>query len=147
MIAAALRTEMDLFWQHALERSERDTLARCAVATQHLAQGLGVDCSDESLPSMRAMAELLDRAASAQPAALLAYRALAEHLVAQVLPSSAASAAREHALDSIDDLVEDPADLPVLRTALNTFCSHFQRLCQEATRAPRRRADLTASAA
>ncbi len=147
MIAAALRTEIDLFWQYALERSEMDTLARCAVATQRLAHGVGDGSGDDSLPSMRAMAELLDRAALAQPAALLAYRALAEHLVAQALPSSAASAAREQALDSIDDLVEDPADLPVLRTALSTFCGHFHRLCQEATRAPRRRADLTASAA
>lgn len=147
MIGAALRTEIDLFWQNAIERSEIDTLSRCAVATQRMAQGLGDGRGDESLPSMRAMAELLDRAAEAQPAALLAYRALAEHLVAQVLPSSAASAAREQALDSIDDLVEDPADLPVLRAALNTFCGHFHRLCQEATRAPRLRADLTASAA
>jgi hypothetical protein len=116
------------------------------MATQHLTHG-DPAVGDEELPAMRLLAELVERAAHCQPAALLAYRALSEQLVAQVKPSARAEAAREEAFDAIDDLVEDPTELPVLRSALHTFCEHFQHLCQEATRAPRRRAALTATAA
>jgi hypothetical protein len=146
MIAAALRTEIDLFCQRALDRADHDALTRCAVATQHLTQGDRA-VGDEELPAMRLLAELVERAAHEQPAALLAYRALSEQLVAQVKHSALAEAAREEALDAIDDLVGDPTELPTLRGALLTFCEHFQHLCQEATRAPRRRAALTATAA
>jgi len=146
MIAAALRTEIDIFCRGALDRAELDALARCAVATQHLTHG-DLLAGAEELPTMHLLAELIDRAVRTQPAALLAYRAFSEHLVAQVRPSSGAEAAREQAFDALDDLVADPTELPVLRGALHTFCEHFQLLCQEATRAPRRRADLTATAA
>ena len=147
MIAAALRTEIDLFCTRVLERSELETLACCALATQRMTQGVRPVTGDDSLPSMRVLADLVDRAARSQPGAFLAYRALAEHLATQVGHAEAADAAREMAFDTIDDLVEDPAELPVLRNALTTFCEHFEHLCQEATRAPRRRDALTASAA
>jgi len=147
MIAAALRNEIDLFCRRALDRADHDALARCAVATQHLTADRNRGVGDEELPAMRHLAELVERAAHSQPAALLAYRALSEQLVAQVNPSPLAEASREEAFDAIDDLVEDPTELPVLRSALRNFCEHFQHLCQEATRAPRRRADLTATAA
>jgi hypothetical protein len=146
MIAAALRTQIDLFCRRALDRTELDSLARCAVATQHLTHGERPLDSDE-LPAMLLLAELVEQAARSKPAAHLAYRALSEQLVAQVKPSPLADAAREEALDAIDDLVGDPTELPVLRSALHTFCEHFEHLCQEATRAPRRRAALTATAA
>jgi hypothetical protein len=146
MIAAALRTEIDLFCHRALDRLDHDSLTRCAVAMLYLTHGdraVGAD----ALPAMRLVAELVERAARSQPAALLAYRALGEQLIAQVKPCPVAEAAREEAFDAIDDLVGDPTELPVLRSALLIFCEHFQHLCQEATRAPRRRADLTATAA
>jgi hypothetical protein len=146
MIAAALRTEIDVFCRRALDRAELDALVPCAVATQCLTQG-GKASSTEELPTMRVLVELVERALRSQPAAFLAYRALSEHLVAQVMSSPVAAAAREDAFDAIDDLVEDPTELPVLRRALLTFCEHFQHLCQEATRAPRRPTDLTATAA
>lgn len=146
MIAAALRTEIDIFCRGALDRAEFDALARCAVATQHLIHG-DQTAGAEELPTMRLLRELVERAAHTQPAALLAYRALSEQLVAQVRPSAGVEGAREEAFDALDDLVADPTELPILRTALHTFCEHFQHLCQEATRAPRRRADLTATAA
>jgi hypothetical protein len=146
MIAAALRTEIDLFCRRALDRAELDALARCAVAAQRLTHGdRAVDA--EELPTMHLLEELVERAARSQPAAFLAYRALSEQLVAQVKSCALAEAAREEAFDAIDDLVGDPTELPVLRSALLTFCEHFQHLCQEATRAPRRRGDLTATAA
>ncbi len=147
MIAAALRTEIDRFCQSALERSEPETLEPCALAAQRLTRGLRCGSGEESLPSMRELGELLDRTAEREPASALACRALTEHLVAQVVPSPGASAAREAALDAIDDLVDDPTCLPVLRSALATFSEHLQRFFQEATRAPRRRGDVTASAA
>lgn len=147
MIAAALRTEIDAFCHGALERYELETLSRCAVAAQRLTQGLRVGGSEGSLPSVRALAELVDRAVRSQPGAFLAYRALTEHLEAQVVQPGGAASAREEAFDAIDDLVDDPTELPVLRNALLTFCEKFQQLCQEATRAPRRLADISASAA
>ncbi|HTQ47208.1 MAG TPA: hypothetical protein VMI75_30845 [Polyangiaceae bacterium] len=146
MIAAALRTEIDLFCLRALDRADHGSLARCALATQRLTHGDRLAGAEE-LPTMRLLAELVQRAARYHPATYLAYRALSEHLVAQVKPSSGAEVAREKAFDALDDLVADPTELPVLRSALHTFCEHFQHLCQEATRAPRGRADLTATAA
>jgi hypothetical protein len=147
MIAAALRTEIDLFCRSTFERSELETLGRCALATQRLTQGLRAGGTEESLPSMRALGELVERAERSQPAVFLAYRAVTEQLAMHVAPSPGAARAREEAFDTIDGLVEDPTELPALRNALSTFCDHFQRLCQEATRAPRRSDDLTASAA
>lgn len=146
MIAAALRTEIDLFSQRALDRVELAAFERCALATQRLTQGGGATGAEE-LPTIRVLAELVERAARCQPAALLAYRAFSEELVAKVMPEAGTAVAREGAFDAIDDLVEDPTELPLLRSALLTFCDHFQHLCQEATRAPRRRGDLTATAA
>lgn len=147
MIAAALRTEIDLFCRSTVERCEHDALARCVFATQRLTQGLRAGGDEESLPSMRALGELVERAVDTQPGVFLAYRAATEELVMHVAPSSGAARAREKAFDTIDDLIEDPTELPAMRDALNTFCDHFQRLCQEATRAPRRSTGLTASAA
>jgi hypothetical protein len=147
MIAAALRTEIDLFCHSAAERSELETLERCALATQRLTQGQRAGGTEESLPSMRALGDLIERAARSQPAVFLAYRAVTEQLALHVAPSPGSARAREEALDTIDDLVEDPTELPELRDAVVTFCDRFQRLCQEAIRAPRRSNDLTASAA
>jgi hypothetical protein len=147
MIAAALRTEIDLFCRSAVERSELETLGRCALATQRLTQGLRAEGTEASLPSMRVLGELVERAMRSQPAVFLAYRAVAEELAMHVASSSGAAWAREEAFDTIDAMVEDPTELPELRNALITFCDHFQRLCQEATRAPRRSLDLTATAA
>lgn len=147
MIAAALRTEIDLFCRSTVERCELDALARCVLAAQRLTQGLRAGGPEESLPSMRALGELLERAVETKPAVFLAFRAATEQLAMHVAPSSGAARAREEAFDTIDDLVEDPTELPALRDALTAFCDHFQRLCQEATRAPRLGTGLTATAA
>jgi hypothetical protein len=147
MIAAALRTEIDLFCRSALERSELETLGRCTLAAQRLTQGLRTGGTEESLPSMRALGELVESAERSQPAVFLAYRAVTEQLAMYVAPSPGAARAREEAFDTIDGLVDDPTELPALRNALITFCDYFHRLCQEAIRAPRRSDDLTASAA
>jgi hypothetical protein len=147
MIAAALRTQIDHFCRDALERSETEALARCALATQRMTQGLQLDGAEKALPSMTALSELVHRALRSHRAAFLAYRALAEQLAMHALPSMAPAAAREDAFDAIDDLVDDPTELPVLRSEVAAFCEHFQRLCQEATRAPRRLVDVSASAA
>jgi hypothetical protein len=119
MIASALRTEIQQFCAEAsVGRLEAD-LARRALAA-HRTEG---------------------------PAAVLAYEALCEYLSAQLGLEGASLDRFEGTLDAIDDLVEDPAELPVLREQLRRFCEQLEQTCQEANRAPRRKPERHVSAA
>jgi len=145
MIASALRSEIQPFCVTACERFPAGDLVRCAASAQRVVRGMRAGTPEDKLPAMRALTSLVERAASEQVAASLAYRALCECMVAQLGLESADGF--EAALDALDDLVQDPAQLPPLRLQLRAFIEHFEQLCQEATRAPRRQPDLSVSAA
>ncbi len=121
MISGALRTEIQRF----------------APRTQDAARDL----------LMRTLATLVERSATDDPAARLAYRAFAEHVAVQLGVLGADGSRVEQALDALDDLVEDPARLPALRQALRAFIQRFELQCDETVHVPRRRADVRVSAA
>jgi hypothetical protein len=92
-----------------------------------------------------ALRVLLERDPEKAPAAFLACQALCESLAAH---AEGASLDRfEATLDAIDDLVQDPAELPALRDSLRRFMQRLEQLGQEATRAPRRQSEHHVSAA
>jgi hypothetical protein len=121
MIASALRAEIQRFLLADADRLLEGDLARVAPGA------------------------LLERDREAAPAAFLACQALCESLAAHFEGRSLDGF--EAMLDAIDDLVQDPAELPVLRESLRRFTQHLEQLCQEATRAPRRQSDRHVSAA
>jgi hypothetical protein len=147
MIACALRTEIQLFCAAASDGLPEADLARCALAAHRLTHGRAVDTAEAALPSARALTLLVERSVKEAPAAFLAYQALSEYLVAQLGLEGGSFDRVEEALDAIDDLVQDPADLPVLRESLRRFTLHFEQLCHEVTRAPRRLSEHHVSAA
>jgi len=147
MIASALRTEVMRLASRISSGTERDQLARCSGSLQRLVRGLSAPASEDALPSLRALASLLERSERDESAECLVYRAFAEHLAAEVGLPSADRDRVEAALDSLDEHVADPRRLAPLRQALRTFAEHFDRFCQEVSRAARRSAVLAASAA
>ncbi|MGD0524292.1 MAG: hypothetical protein ABSE49_04060 [Polyangiaceae bacterium] len=147
MIASALRTEIERFYERATATVVRADFARCAVAAQRLLRGARPAAPEESLPSARALAALAEHGLAEQPAAHLAYGALCEYAVARMGLDTGDLDRVESALDAIDDTVRDPADLPLLRARLKLFAEHFERFCEEATDARRPRSDLRISAA
>jgi hypothetical protein len=121
MIASALRAEIQTFLAADSDRLVHGDLAR-------LATGI-----------------LQERDREKAPAAFLACQALCESLTAC---SERGSLDRfEATLDAIDDLVEDPAQLPVLREQLRRFMDRIEQLSLEASRAPRRQPEPHVSAA
>jgi hypothetical protein len=144
MIASALRSEIQPFCITACERFPAGDLARCAASAQRAMRGMRVGAPEDKLPAMRVLTSLVERCAP-ESATHLAYRAMCECLIAHLGLQSAD--AFEEALDALDDLVQDPAQLSPLRQQLRTFLGYFEQLCQEATRAPRRQPDLNVSAA
>jgi len=147
MIASALRTEIIRLTSRICDGNERGQLARCSGSLQRLVRGLTAAANEETLPSMRALVALFERSERDEPAECLAYRAFAEHLAAEIGLPSADRDRIEAALDSLDERVADPRQLAPVRRALTTFAEHFDRFCQEVSRAARRSADLAASAA
>lgn len=147
MIASALRTEIEGFYIRASAVIGHADLVRCAVGAQRLTRGMRVGASEEQLPSMRALKTLVEGGADEQQAAQLAYRALCEYMAARLGLDSGNPDRVEAALDALDGLVQDPADLPALRARLRVFTEHFEHLCKEATDARRRHSNLRISAA
>lgn len=96
---------------------------------------------------MRALMALCERSVRDRSAACLVYRAFSEHLAAELDLPGADRDFVEAALDELDERVEDPRELPSLRDALRVFVAHFDRACEEVTRAPRRNHDLAVTAA
>jgi hypothetical protein len=122
MIASALRAEIQQFIV-----SDRDGLVTGDLARL-------------------ALTMLANSTDSHGPAALLACQAFCESLVAHV---GGLSLDRfEATLDAIDDLVQDPAQLPMLRDRLRLFIEQVERRSQEVqSGAPRRQPALHVSAA
>ncbi len=121
MIAGALRTEIQRFAPRAPDRA-RDAL-------------------------MHALATLVECSSPEDPAGRLACHAFAEHVAVELGAPGADRSRVEQALDAIDELVEDPAQLPGLRQALRAFMLRFERQCEETVRLPRRQTDVRISAA
>lgn len=147
MIASALRTEIQKFCAAAPDRLPGANLARCALAAHRLTHGRAVVTAEEGLPSLRALTLLVESSTKDAPATFLAYRALTENLVAQLGLEGGNLDRVEEALDAIDDLVQDPRQLPILRERLRHFTNRFEQLCQEAPRATRRQSERRVSAA
>lgn len=147
MIASALRAEIQQSCAAAWGGVPDTDLARCALAAHRLTHGRPVGAAEEVLPSTRALTVLVERSVKDAPAAFLAYQALCEFLVTQLGLEGGSLDRVEQALDAIDDLVQDPAELPLLRQSLRGFIHHFEQLCQESTRAPRRQSERHVSAA
>jgi hypothetical protein len=120
MIASALRAEIQQYLAADPDQLVDANLARIALGA-------------------------LERDADEAPAALLACQALCESLMARFQGQSLDRF--EATLDAIDDLVEDPAELPDLRKSLRRFIEQLDRLSKEATRAPRRQLEHHVSAA
>jgi hypothetical protein len=121
MIASALRAEIQQFLLTDPDRRIRGDLARLALGA------------------------LRERDRDLTPATFLACQALCEFLVADGEGRSLDGF--EAMLDALDELVEDPAQLPSLRAQLRSFIEHIEQLFQESSRAPRRQPALHVSAA
>jgi len=121
MIASAMRAEIQQFLAADSSRLADEELAR-------LATGM-----------------LQERDREEAPAAFLACQALCECLTARFEGRSLDRF--EAMLDAIDDLVQDPAQLPPLREQLRGFIERVEQLSLEATRAPRRQSEHRVSAA
>jgi len=121
MIASALRTEIQQFLAAHSDPVVKEDLAHLAIRV------------------------LLERDREKAPAAFLACQALCESLTAY---SAGGSLDRfETTLDAIDDLVQDPAQLPPLREQLRRFMERIEQLSKDASRAPRRQPEPHVSAA
>ena len=148
MIGSALRREIQSFTSTASDgRFDRETLARCGSALMKLTRGVRIGASDDGSPSTSLLAALVERSSLEAPEVYLAYRAFGEFFAAQLGLSDADADRAEASLDAIDDIVQDPAELPRLRAQLSRFTDHFRLLCQEAQRAPRRQFEHRVSAA
>ena len=147
MIASALRAEIQHFCEAAPDGLTDADFARCAIAAHRLTRGRAVAVAEDGLPSIHALAILVERSAKEAPAAFLACQALCESFMAHLGLDDGAFDRAEAALDAIDDLVEDPAALPELREHLRRFVEHFEQLCKEANRAARRPSEQHVSAA
>jgi hypothetical protein len=121
MIASAMRAEIQQFLAADSSRLVDEELAR-------LATGM-----------------LQERDREEAPAAFLACQALCESLAARFEGRSLDRF--EAMLDAIDDLVQDPAQLPPLREQLRGFIERVEQLSLETTRAPRRQSEHRVSAA
>jgi hypothetical protein len=148
MIASALRTDIERFYGAACERAvDRGDFERCAAAARRLVVGRRVGAPEETLPATRALSNLVQSAAAEQRAAVLSFRAICEYMAARLGLEGASLECVEETLDAIDDMVQEPSELPLLREQLRRFTAQFEQMCQESTRVVRTRPDLHVSAA
>jgi hypothetical protein len=148
MIASALRADVVRLARTRTDRTfDGEPLARCAAVLQGLTRGAHATATEEPSSSIRTLMALCERGLRDRSAAGLVYRAFSEHLAAELDLPGADRDLVEAAFDELDERVEDPRELPSLREALRVFVAHFDRLCEEATRAPRRSHDLAVTAA
>jgi hypothetical protein len=158
MIASALRAE--------IERCTRTIRSSNPLFSSAL-DGTIPSRAPSAPRALAPLLDLLDREARDRTAAHLAHRAFFLYLAAEnglpwmrmveqrcgIPRETLAFLGRaqdecrngvEEALDSLDVLVSDPAQLPVLRSQLRELIGHFDRLCEEVARA---RVDIHVSAA
>lgn len=147
MIGSALRSEIRRCCAALSDGPPETDLARCALAAHRLMHGRQGVSTEEALPSARALTALIERSVEGAPADFLAYQALCEYLLAQLRLEGGSFDRAEEALDAIDNLVEDPAQLPTLRESLRHFAKQFEQFCHEVTLAPRRQPERRVSAA
>jgi len=147
MIGSALRSEIRRCCAAISDGLPETDVAGCALAVHRLVHGKRGGSTEEALPSARALTALIERSVEAAPADFLAYQAICESLVAQLGLEGGSFDRVEEALDALDDLVEDPSQLPTLRESLRHFVDHFEQFCQEVTLAPRRQSERRVSAA